>query len=92
MNHMFYVISLCIIIFVTGYQIRKMAMKEWLQWLPPPRSVLALLLAVAGFSGRLFASHVTHSPTLLVDTCHSLCRLVGLITTVLAYKVLSDIA
>lgn len=64
-----------------------MAMKEWLQWLPPPRSVLALLLAVAGFSGRLFASHFTHSPTLLVDTCHSLCRLVGLITTVLAYKV-----
>ncbi|XP_072941668.1 proton-coupled zinc antiporter SLC30A1 [Epargyreus clarus] len=63
-----------------------MAMKEWLQWLPPPRSLLALLLAVAGFSGRLFASYVTHSPTLLVDTCHSLCRLVGLITTVLAYK------
>ncbi|XP_026326518.1 zinc transporter 1 [Hyposmocoma kahamanoa] len=63
-----------------------MAMKEWLQWLPPPRSLLALLLAAAGFSGRLFASHVTHSPTLLVDTCHSLCRLVGLITTVLAYK------
>ncbi|KAL0883796.1 hypothetical protein ABMA27_015888 [Loxostege sticticalis] len=63
-----------------------MAMKEYLQWLPPPRSVLALLLAAAGFSGRLFASHFTHSPTLLVDTCHSLCRLVGLITTVLAYK------
>ncbi|CAG9791883.1 unnamed protein product [Diatraea saccharalis] len=63
-----------------------MAMKEWLQWLPPPRSLLALLLSVAGFSGRLFASHFTHSPTLLVDTCHSLCRLVGLITTVLAYK------
>ncbi|KAL4713536.1 hypothetical protein ACJJTC_007774 [Scirpophaga incertulas] len=63
-----------------------MAMKEWLQWLPPPRSTLALLLAVAGFSGRLFASHFTHSPTLLVDTCHTLCRLVGLITTVLAYK------
>ncbi|XP_028177431.1 zinc transporter 1 [Ostrinia furnacalis] len=63
-----------------------MAMKEWLQWLPPPRSVLALLLAAAGFSGRLFASHFTHSPTLLVDTCHSLCRLVGLVTTVLAYK------
>lgn len=63
-----------------------MAMKEWLQWLPPPRSLLALLLAVAGFSGRLFASYFTHSPTLLVDTCHSLCRLVGLITTVLAYK------
>nr|XP_026491259.1 zinc transporter 1 [Vanessa tameamea] len=63
-----------------------MAMKEWLQWLPPPRSLLALLIAVAGFSGRLFAAHVTHSPTLLVDTCHSLCRLVGLITTLLAYK------
>jgi hypothetical protein len=61
-------------------------MKEWLQWLPPPRSVLALLLAVVGFSGRLFASHFTHSPTLLVDTCHSLCRL---ITTVLAYKVIN---
>ncbi|XP_059060260.1 proton-coupled zinc antiporter SLC30A1 [Achroia grisella] len=63
-----------------------MAMKEWLQWLPPPRSLLALLLAIAGFSGRLFASHFTHSPTLLVDTCHSLCRLVGLVTTLLAYK------
>ncbi|XP_053599609.1 proton-coupled zinc antiporter SLC30A1 [Plodia interpunctella] len=63
-----------------------MAMKEWLQWLPPPRSLLALLLAVAGFSARLFASHFTHSPTLLVDACHSLCRLVGLITTLLAYK------
>nr|XP_034825658.1 uncharacterized protein LOC117983275 isoform X2 [Maniola hyperantus] len=63
-----------------------MAMKEWLQWLPPPRSLLALLIAIAGFSGRLFAAHVTHSPTLLVDTCHSLCRLVGLITTLLAFK------
>ncbi|XP_045492225.1 zinc transporter 1 [Colias croceus] len=63
-----------------------MAMKEWLQWLPPPRSLLALLLAVIGFSGRLFAAHVTHSPTLLVDACHSLCRLIGLITTLLAYK------
>ncbi|PZC70728.1 proton-coupled zinc antiporter SLC30A1 [Helicoverpa armigera] len=63
-----------------------MAMKEWLQWLPPPRSLLALLLAVAGFSGRLFASHFTHSPTLLVDTCHSLCRLVGLVTTLISYK------
>ncbi|XP_050676997.1 zinc transporter 1 [Leptidea sinapis] len=63
-----------------------MAMKEWLQWLPPPRSLLALLLAVAGFSGRLFAAHATHSPTLLVDTCHSLCRLIGLITTLVAYK------
>ncbi|KPJ20370.1 Zinc transporter 1 [Papilio machaon] len=63
-----------------------MAMKEWLQWLPPPRSLLALLLAVTGFSSRLFASYVTHSPTLLVDTCHSLCRLFGLITTLLAYK------
>lgn len=63
-----------------------MAMKEWLQWLPPPRSLLALLLSIAGFSGRLFASHFTHSPTLLVDTCHSLCRLVGLITTLLSYK------
>ncbi|KAJ2950725.1 hypothetical protein O0L34_g8986 [Tuta absoluta] len=63
-----------------------MAMKEWLQWLPPPRSLLALLLAIAGFSGRLVASHWTHSPTLLVDACHALCRLVGLITTVLAYK------
>ncbi|XP_013185768.1 proton-coupled zinc antiporter SLC30A1 [Amyelois transitella] len=63
-----------------------MAMKEWLQWLPPPRSLLALLLAVAGFSGRLFASHFTHSPTLLVDACHSLCRLVGLVTTLIAYK------
>lgn len=64
-----------------------MAMKEWLQWLPPPRSSLALLLAIAGFSGRLFASHFTYSPTLLVDACHSLCRLVGLITTLLSYKV-----
>lgn len=64
-----------------------MAMKEWLQWLPPPRSLMALLLAVAGFSGRLFASYLTHSPTLLVDTCHSLCRLVGLVTTLIAYKV-----
>ncbi|CAH0717276.1 unnamed protein product, partial [Brenthis ino] len=63
-----------------------MAMKEWLQWLPPPRSLVALLIAIAGFSGRLFAAHVTHSPTLLVDTCHTLCRLVGLITTLLAYK------
>ena len=62
-------------------------MKEWLQWLPPPRSLLALLIAIAGFSGRLFAAYVTHSPTLLVDTCHALCRLVGLITTLLAYKV-----
>lgn len=61
-------------------------MKEWLQWLPPPRSLLALLIAIAGFSGRLFAAYVTHSPTLLVDTCHALCRLVGLITTLLAYK------
>lgn len=61
-------------------------MKEWLQWLPPPRSLLALLLSVAGFSGRLFASQCTHSPTLLVDTCHSLCRLVGLITTLISYK------
>ncbi|KAJ0179251.1 hypothetical protein K1T71_004963 [Dendrolimus kikuchii] len=63
-----------------------MAMKEWLQWLPPPRSSLALLLAIAGFSGRLFASHFTYSPTLLVDACHALCRLVGLITTLLSYK------
>lgn len=63
-----------------------MTMKEWLQRLPPPRSLFALLLAVAGFSGRLAASHVTHSPTLLVDTCHCLCRLVGLITTLVAYK------
>lgn len=63
-----------------------MAMKEWLQRLPPPRSLLALLLATAGFSGRLFASHVTNSPTLVVDTCHALCRLVGLITTLIAYK------
>lgn len=61
-------------------------MKEWLQWLPPPRSLLALLLAVAGFGGRLFASHFTNSPTLLVDTCHSLCRLVGLITTLISFK------
>ncbi|KAI8440093.1 hypothetical protein MSG28_001515 [Choristoneura fumiferana] len=52
-----------------------MAMKEWLQRLPPPRSLLALLLATGGFSGRLFASHVTQSPTLVVDTCHALCRL-----------------
>ncbi|KAI8440091.1 hypothetical protein MSG28_001513 [Choristoneura fumiferana] len=63
-----------------------MAMKEWLQRLPPPRSLLALLLATGGFSGRLFASHVTQSPTLVVDTCHALCRLVGLITTLIAYK------
>ncbi|XP_047522989.1 zinc transporter 1 [Pieris napi] len=63
-----------------------MAMKEYLQWLPPPRSLLALLLAVTGFSGRLFAAHVAHSPTVLVDACHSLCRLIGLITTLLAFK------
>ncbi|KAI5641953.1 cation efflux family domain-containing protein [Phthorimaea operculella] len=42
--------------------------------------------SLQSFSGRLFASHWTHSPTLLVDACHALCRLVGLITTVLAYK------
>ncbi|GBP17097.1 Zinc transporter 10 [Eumeta japonica] len=63
-----------------------MAVKEWLQWLPPTRSLLALVLAGAGVCGRLAASHVTNSPTLLVDTCHSLCRLVGLITTLITYK------
>lgn len=63
-----------------------MAMKEYLQWLPPPRSTLALLLAAGGCSGRLVAAQATHSPTLLVDACHALCRLVGLITTVLSYK------
>lgn len=65
-----------------------MAMKEWLQWLPPPRSLMALLIAITGFGGRMCAAYVTHSPTLLVDACHSLCRLVGLVTTLLAYKVL----
>ncbi|OWR53356.1 zinc transporter 1 like protein [Danaus plexippus plexippus] len=63
-----------------------MAMKEWLQWLPPPRSLMALLIAITGFGGRMCAAYVTHSPTLLVDACHSLCRLVGLVTTLLAYK------